>query len=102
MSTFLFLELYLVRWRKKEIDEDDNPTLTICLSFIDNCKNVINEIVRKAGYNIKVESAISTEKNDALKISDDIQASLNVIKEIYKYKFDYEAIDFLCIVLLKI
>lgn len=34
---------------EKEINEGDDPTLTIRLSFIDNYKNVLTEIVRQAG-----------------------------------------------------
>jgi len=34
---------------EKEINEGDDPALTIRLSFIDNYKNVLTEIVRQAG-----------------------------------------------------
>ena len=53
MSIFLILELFLVRWRKKEIDEVDAPVLTIRLSFTDNYQNVLTEIVRQVGDDSK-------------------------------------------------
>lgn len=38
---------------EKEIDEGNDPALTICLSFIDNYQNVLT-IVRQAGRQLEV------------------------------------------------
>ncbi|MCW2282191.1 hypothetical protein [Lactococcus lactis] len=42
---------------EKEIDEGDDPALTIRLSFIDNYQNVLTEIVRQTGDDSKAHGA---------------------------------------------